>query len=97
MRNLLVIIILQLVVMQQALADETIGRLFFTPEQRQHLERFRNNSQHDSVFTEAEASEAKPSVSTLPELTIQGYVERSDGRQSTRWVNGKPLQDGEIE
>ena len=97
MRSLLMLTIVQLILMQQVTADEAIGRLFFTPEQRQSLERLRNNSQHDSVFTEAEASEVKPSLSILPEIKIQGYVKRSDGRQSTRWVNGKPLQDGEIE
>ena len=96
MRYWFVMTILQFVLMSEAMADESIGRLFFTAEQRQHLERLRHG-QHYSAIKDVDANQAKPSVSTLPELTIQGYVERSDGRQSTRWVNGKPLQDGEIE
>lgn len=93
----LVIIILQLVFMQQAKTSETIGRLFFTPEQRQNLERLRKDRQHDSLITEANANALKLSPSPLLKMKIQGYVERNDDKKSTRWLNGKPLQDDEIE
>jgi hypothetical protein len=96
MRYWLVMTILQFALMPEAMADAPIGRLFFTAEQRQHLERLRH-AQHSSAIADAEANQVKSSVPTLPELTIQGYVERSGGKQIRRWVNGKPLQDDEIE
>jgi hypothetical protein len=97
MRQLLLMTILQLILMQQLTADDSLGRLFFTPEQRQNLERLRNDKQHESTITEPEAYAVNPSLAILPESNIQGYVKSSDGQQSTQWVNGKPLQDDEIE
>ncbi len=97
MRYLLGITILQFVLMRQVVADEKIGRLFFTSEQRQHLQHLRKDSQHDPVVTEADADEVKNLLATLPQHNTQGYVKRNDGKQITRWVNGKPLQDDEIE
>lgn len=97
MRYLMVMLIFQFTVIPQGMADETIGRLFFTPEQRQHLERLRVDTQQHSVAPELDAKAIQSSSLILPELKIQGYVKRNDDKQSTRWVNGKPLQDDEIE
>jgi hypothetical protein len=57
-----------------------LGRLLYTPQQRQGLENAR--MQNRSVAEQATAT------TTLP-LTYDGIVLRSDGR-STRWINGKP-------
>ncbi len=96
MRYWLVMMVLQLVFMSEATADESVGRLFFSPEQRQHLERLRHG-QHSPAITDVDDIQVKPSVSTLPELTIQGYVQRNDGKQIRRWMNEKSLQDDQIE
>jgi len=57
-----------------------LGRLFYTPQQRQGLENIR--VQNRSVAGPASATTTQP-------LTYDGIVLRSDGR-STRWINGKP-------
>lgn len=96
MRCWLAMTILQFVLMTEATADESVGRLFFSPEQRQHLERLRHG-QHSSAITDVDDIQVKPSVSRLPERTIQGYVERGDGKQIRRWMNETSSQDDEIE
>jgi hypothetical protein len=53
-----------------------LGRLFFTPERRQLLDRQRQ--QH---------VQEKQDVSEDPDLTINGVVTRSSGKR-TVWVNG---------
>lgn len=58
---------------------EELGRLFFTPEQRQALDARRKARVPD-----------KPAAATVvsPILRLDGYVKRSGGR-STVWVNGE--------
>ncbi len=59
-----------------AQADDELGRLFFTPERRQALDRQRElNIQETLVIPED------------PTLTINGIVTRSSGKQTT-WING---------
>ena len=59
-----------------AQADDKLGRLFFTPERRQALDRQRElNIQETQVIPED------------PTLTINGVVTRSSGKQ-TAWING---------
>lgn len=65
-----------------ASAEETLGRLFFTPEQRQSLDRQRQMN----IQTVRQASDD-------PTLTIDGMVTRSSGRR-TAWVNGVAQHDG---
>jgi hypothetical protein len=63
----------------QAAADE-LGRLFFTPQQRQDLDRRReSNIQEKEVVVEST-------------VTVNGQVTRSSGRTTT-WVNGVPQYD----
>lgn len=59
-----------------------LGRLFFTPAQRQDLDRRRTSKR-----TEQEA----PQITEGP-LILNGHVERSSGRTTT-WINGVPLYD----
>ena len=62
-----------------AAADE-LGRLFFTPQQRQELDRRRaSNVQEKEVVVESS-------------VTVNGHVARSNGKTTT-WVNGVPQYD----
>jgi hypothetical protein len=60
---------------------EEMGRLFFTPQQRQDLDRQRNAY----VPPQAEAR-----VESL--VTVNGQVSRSSGKTTT-WINGVPQYD----
>lgn len=60
----------------QAAADDQIGRLFFTPERRQALDR-----QRLSNIQEAQSLEGAT-------LSLDGVVQRSSGK-STIWINGR--------
>ena len=66
-----------------AWAEDTLGRLFFTPERRQALDRQRQ-------FNIEEKQEAPED----PTLTINGVVTRSSGKR-TVWVNGVAQNDNE--
>jgi hypothetical protein len=65
-----------------AAATEELGRLFFTPQQRQDLDRRRATNR---------AEEEAPQIKEGP-LTIEGHVQRSSGRTTT-WINGVPQYD----
>ncbi len=64
-----------------AIAEEVLGRLFFTPERRQALD-------HQRQFNIQEKQE----IVEDPTFTIDGVVTRSSGKQ-TVWINGV-AQDG---
>jgi hypothetical protein len=61
---------------------EELGRLFFTPQQRQDLDRRRATNR---------AEEEAPQIKEGP-LTLDGHVQRSGGKAVT-WINGIPLYD----
>jgi hypothetical protein len=61
---------------------EELGRLFFTPQQRQDLDRRRATNR---------AEEEAPGIKEGP-LTLEGRVQRSSGRTTT-WINGVPQYD----
>jgi hypothetical protein len=65
-------------------AAQELGRLFFTPEQRQALDGRRKARMPDKPAAVAVAS---------PTLRLDGYVKRSGGK-STVWVNGESLTEG---
>ena len=62
-------------------AAEDLGRLFFTPQQRQDLDRRRAANAQESAAIVQEST-----------LTLQGQVSRSGGKTTT-WINGVPQQD----
>jgi hypothetical protein len=64
-----------------ALAQE-LGRLFFTPEQRQALDARRK----------ARIPDKPAAAAASPTLRLDGYVKRANGR-STVWVNGESTDD----
>jgi hypothetical protein len=59
---------------------EEIGRLFFTPQQRQDLDRRRATN----------VPETEAAVESL--VTVNGQVSRSSGKTTT-WINGVPQYD----
>jgi hypothetical protein len=65
-----------------AQAEEALGRLFFTPERRQALDRQR------------EMNSAEP-PNEAPTLTIDGVVTRSSGKR-TAWINGIAQNEREM-
>jgi len=65
-----------------AAAAEELGRLFFTPQQRQDLDRRRATNR---------AEEEAPQIKEGP-LTLEGRVQRSSGKTTT-WINGVPQFD----
>ena len=58
--------------------SESLGRLFFTPQQRAALDRQRQTNPNFLANTTEEENS----------LTINGEVRRSNGR-NTRWINGE--------
>jgi len=63
-------------------AAEELGRLFFTPQQRQDLDRRRATNR---------VEEETPQIREGP-LTLEGHVQRSSGKTAT-WINGVPQYD----
>jgi len=62
---------------------QQLGRLFFTPEQREALDARRKARLPD-----------KPApVAISPATRLDGYVKRSHGK-STIWLDGHPIPDG---
>ena len=66
-----------------ARAEEELGRLFFTPERRQNLDRQRQLNIQE-----------KQEIPEDPTLTINGVVTRSSGKR-TVWINGTAQNDRE--
>jgi hypothetical protein len=61
-------------------AGADLGRLFFTPQQREELDRRRDTN----------TVEAEVVVESL--VTVNGHVSRSSGKTTT-WINGAPQYD----
>jgi hypothetical protein len=62
-----------------AAAAENLGRLFFTPQQRQDLDRRRQANIQESAAT------------ANSQVTVNGQVSRSQGK-NTVWINGVPQE-----
>ena len=73
---------LSCVAMPARAAAQQLGRLFFTPEQRQDLDHRRASNR---------AEEEAPKIREGP-LILNGHIERSSGRTTT-WINGVPEYD----
>jgi hypothetical protein len=65
---------------------QELGRLFYSPEQRQALDARRQARVPDKPA---------PVVAAAPTVRLDGYVKRSGGR-STVWVNGEPAEDAPV-
>jgi hypothetical protein len=80
MRLLLLATFALLVRTPLAAAAEDLGRLFFTPQQRQDLDRRRAANIQESLVVQESS------------VTLQGQVSRSSGKTTT-WINGVPQHD----
>lgn len=69
-----------------AQAAETIGRIFYTPEQRTQLDSLRKQR---AIVSQARDEPAPETV------TYNGIVRRSDGK-TVVWMNNQPLSDAEL-
>lgn len=82
-----------LVLFSQSLQAQELGRLFFTPQQRDALDARRRARMPDKP--------APAPLAVSPITRLDGFVRRSDGN-STVWVNGDtandstPLADGRV-
>ena len=82
MRWILVLALLAAVLgASSAGAAEELGRLFFTPQVRQDLDRRRAANIQEAAAVIQEST-----------LTLQGQVSRSGGKTTT-WLNGMPQHD----
>ena len=66
---------------------QELGRLFFTPDQREALDARRKARVPDKPTAPTSAS---------PTTRLDGYVQRSGGR-STVFINGEPVPEGSAE
>ena len=73
-----------------AMAD--MGRVFFTPAERARLDELRANAKSVDL-TEQANPQAVIEVAPPSDISVQGYVKRGDGKKSTVWVNGQPVQE----
>ncbi|BCB25556.1 hypothetical protein SKTS_04420 [Sulfurimicrobium lacus] len=64
-------------------AEQSLGRLFFTPEQRARMDVARQ--QERSIKIDTDQQESGPPVANI---TLNGVVTRSDGK-STVWINNR--------
>lgn len=71
------------------MAEQAMGRLFFTPEQRARMDVARQ--QERSIKFEVEQEESAPPPSSL---TLNGVITRSDGK-TTLWINNRIQGDEE--
>ncbi len=82
---------------QVSVADESVGRLFSTPEQRSQLDALRESKRNQPVAkaeTIVQPTVIKRRPIVLPDtVKVQGYVKRTDGKKGTVWVNGKAVQE----
>jgi len=81
--NRLLLLCALLALSEPGSAQESTGRLFFTPEQRQALDARRRSRLPDRPSAPAVAS---------PTTRLDGYVTRDNGK-STVWVNGEALPE----
>lgn len=79
-RGVAVALMLAAVGPSPAAAAESLGRLFFTPQQRQELDRRRQANIVETAVTQESL------------ITVNGRVSRASGK-STTWINGVPQED----
>jgi len=77
--SLLAVGLLSVCAIDPALAVDNLGRLFFTPQQRQDLDRRRQANIQESAVTANSF------------VTVNGQVSRSNGK-NTVWINGVPQE-----
>lgn len=81
----------------QAAPDDSLGRLFTRPSERNNLDYLRQNQKLKIVNqqNDQQPNEMDKGIPVeLPNpIALQGYVKRSDGSKSTLWINNQPVQE----
>ncbi|BCM23841.1 hypothetical protein [Methyloradius palustris] len=73
-------------------ASDSFGRLFTTPAERTNLNYMRQTARLQSQEQADGIEKVAPPV--IPsEISMQGYVKRSDGKKGTVWINNQPMQE----
>lgn len=95
------ILIAMLFLPSLAWSVEPFGRLFTNPAERANLDHLRQTRKIEPVTVD-QPNQVIEVAPTLPsEISVQGYVKRSDGKKGTVWVNDEPVQEnsstGEVE
>ena len=87
------ILIAMLLLPGLAWSAESFGRLFTNPAERANLDHLRQTRKIEPLNID-QPSEVIEVAPTLPsEISVQGYVKRSDGKKGTVWVNDEPVQE----
>ena len=71
--------------------SESIGRLFFTPQERAQLDWARTHKQRPQTVVPAELAEVAPAPHVI---TYDGIVRRSDGK-AILWLNSRVAEEKE--
>jgi hypothetical protein len=77
--------------------SEALGRLFYTPDERKQLDDVRERydpSRQEVIVKAGPAVQAARPPPPMPDLSVEGLVIRSDGKNAT-WINGTNLLSGE--
>ena len=79
-RRMLAVLLLALAT--AAAADDSLGTLFLTPQERARLDALRRG--------DAPATPGTPDAPRARDHALTGFVQRSDGR-TTVWIDGRPV------
>lgn len=79
-----------------AWGEESFDRLFTTPSERTTLDHLRQTRKIEPVNLDQPQEVIEAAPVTPPEISVQGYVKRSDGKKGTVWINQKPVQENSI-
>jgi len=94
---LLVGVLMSFVSQVNAADNDSFGRLFSRPAERNKLDGLRQ-SQQLKVVTSQEKDQSENNGDAAPTealdpITMQGYVKRNDGTKSTLWINSQAVQE----
>ena len=88
------LVLMGTVLYSASLQAQTLGRLFTTAEERVELDALRKDPNYGTlVEVEPAVQEGEP-LPMPSNVTINGYVMRSNGRSAT-WVNGSRILNGD--
>jgi hypothetical protein len=76
-----IILLLSNLYLTPVLAEDNIGRLFFSERERTEIQKLRFNTQQDNT-------QNKPKLLLPEQITVNGLVIRSQGK-NTAWINGE--------
>ena len=90
MRYLLITLIC---VSNLAWGAEPFGRLFTSPAERATLDHLRQTRKVEPINLDQPQDVIETAPVMPSEISVQGYVKRSDGKKGTVWINQKPVQE----